>query len=348
MTVGDDERAARMVAPGRAVTRRDVARLAGVSTAVVSYVTNGGPRPVAAGTRQRVLDAIAELGYHPNSSARALRLGRTHTLALLVPAITNPFFAELAGELQRAAHAAGYALQFADVGSGMDRADEQISALIERQVDGIMTIGLDAEIDLAPALDRGIAVVALDRFAHKADVPTVAIDDRSAAADGVRHLVEHGHSRIAMLAGPRGAPASEARVQGWAQALDATLSDLGDLLFHAEFSHERGREAAREVLERATGATALFVASDIQAVGVVHELNTRGIDVPDELALMGFDGTPESAYCWPSLSTVRQPVETMADTALAMVTGARPSAHHVVEHAVVARSSCGCVPKRVQ
>lgn len=332
--------------PGRAVTRQDVARVAGVSTAVVSYVINGGPRPVADATRQRVLEAIATLNYRPNSSARALRLGRTHTLALLVPAITNPFFAELAGELQRASRSAGFALQFADVGAGTDRADEQISALVERQVDGIMIIGLDAETDLSPALERGIPVVALDRFAHKADIPTVAIDDRSAAADGVRHLAQHGHQRIAMLAGPRDAPASDARVLGWSDALDAAPSDLRGLLFHEDFSHAGGQRAAREILDRGTDATALFVASDIQAVGLLHELNRRGVEVPEDLALMGFDGTPEGVYSWPSLSTVRQPVDTMADVALAMVTGTRPSAHHVVQHTVVARSSCGCVPKR--
>lgn len=346
MTHSDSAPVRGAMAPERhgAVTRLDVARLAGVSTAVVSYVVNDGPRPVAPGTRDRVLQAIAELGYHPNGSARALRLGRTQTLALLVPAIANPFFAELAGEVQRVARASGYALHFADVGGYSGGATEQISSFVERQVDGILVIGLDPSVDFSPALSRGIPVVALDRFTHADNIPTVAINDRAAAADGVRHLVRHGHTRIAMIAGPAGTAASEARIQGWAEATGADLDDVADLVVHAEFSHAGGMTAARDLVSAELDATAVFIASDIQAVGAMRELHASGFTIPDDLAVMGFDGTIEGAYSWPPLSTVRQPLDVMAKTAFAMLTGDRQSAHHVVEHAVLVRTSCGCPP----
>lgn len=332
-------------APGSA-TRRDVARRAGVSTAVVSYVVNSGPRPVAPATRERVLQAIAELGYQPNRSAQALRLGKTQTLALLVPEITNPFFAELAGEVQMAAQRTGHALHFADVGSRPEDATAQIAAFVNRQVDGIMIIGLDPTTDLRPALERSVPVVAMDRFVHAEDVPTVALNDHAAAMDGVRHLLDHGHTRVAMIAGPEGAAASEARIRGWSDSLGTPLDELRELLFHAEYSHAGGMTAARDLLAAETGATAVFVASDIQAVGAIRELHAQGVRIPADLALVGFDGTIDGAYSWPPLTTVRQPVEVMAHEACAMVTGTRTPGHLVVDHTIIARESCGCVPLR--
>jgi len=328
----------------RDVTRQDVAARAGVSTAVVSYVINSGPRPVAPATREKVLRAIEELGYRPNRSAQSLRLGRTQTLALLVPDISNPFFAELAGQVQLAAREAGYALHFADVGNDPRDADDQIATFVHRQVDGILVIGLDTSTDFSPALERGVPVVAMDNFRNTPSIPTVALNDRAAAHDGVIHLLSHGHSRIAMIAGPEGTAASEARIAGWADALGRPLEELRGSLVHAEYSPAGGMSAIRELLDRPTGASAVFVASDIQAVGVIRVLHAARVSIPGDLAVLGFDGTTEGAYTWPSLTTVRQPAAVMAQEACAIVTGARPSGHLVVEHEIIRRQSCGCVP----
>ncbi len=328
----------------RPATRNDVARLSGVSTAVVSYVLNNGPRPVAEATRQRVLDAMAELNYRPNATARALRLRKTSTLGLLVPDISNPFFAEFAKAVQDAAFPRGYAVTYADTESDHEREREQIRSLADRQVDGVLMIGRTPRADLTPFSEAAIPIVVFDRFEGDRDVPTVVIDDYLAARAGVEHLRSHGHERIALIGGPDEIPAARARHRAWAEVVAPWGEAPAELFVASGFSRTGGYRAAHELLARDVAPTAVFISSDIQAIGALRAFAEAGVRVPDDLAVLSFDGTQEADFSSPPLSVIRQPLETMAATALGLLLDDDSRAagiHRVVPHALVLRSSCG-------
>jgi len=332
----------------RAATRNDVARLAGVSSAVVSYVLNDGPRPVAEPTRARVLAAIAELGYRPNAAARALRLRRTGTLALLVPDIGNPFFAELAKAVQTAAFGRGYAVTYGDTEYDPERERAQLAALAERQPDGILVIGGTPGL-LAPLLEAGLPVVTLDRSgapgspADAPEVPSVGIDDEAAARAGIRHLQQHGHERIALIAGPHDSPAARARRRAWTELVAPAIGAgaLDALVATAEYRREGGYRAALELLDRGGAPTAVFVSADVQAIGALRAFAERGVRVPHELAVLSFDGTSEAEFTSPPLSVIHQPLDAIAEAALGLLLDGATPGHVVVPHRLLARASCG-------
>lgn len=332
---------------GRAATRDDVARHAGVSSAVVSYVLNDGPRPVAEATRQRVLQAVSELNYRPNAAARAFRLQRTNTLGLLVPDISNPFFAELAKAVQDRALERGYAVVFAGTENDPVREAQQIRFLAGRQVDGALIIGQTPGAELSPFTDAQVPFVSFDRFDGDRDIPTVVIDDYLAARVGVEHLRNHGHTRIAFIGGTPNLPAARARRRAWADVVADTGSDPEQLAVEGAFSRAGGYRAARELLSRPSRPTALFVATDTQSVGALRALNEAGLRVPDDLAMLSFDGTEEAEFSSPPLSVIRQPLDTMASTALDLLIDAGERAHgihRVVPHQLILRASCGHHP----
>ncbi|MFD6055519.1 LacI family DNA-binding transcriptional regulator [Agromyces sp. NPDC060279] len=335
----------------RAATRDDVARLAGVSSAVVSYVLNDGPRPVADATRARVLAAIAELGYRPNATARALRLRRTRTLALLVPDIGNPFFAELAKAVQTAAFARGYAVTYGDTEYDPERERAQLAALAERQPDGVLVIG-GTPGTLAPLQAAGVPVVTLDRsgasgaLGPTGEPPSVGIDDEAAARAGIRHLQEHGHERIALIAGPDDSPAARARRRAWTELVAPAVGTaaLDALVATADYRREGGYRAALELLDRGGAPTAVFVSADVQAIGALRAFAERGVRVPDHLAVLSFDGTSEAEFTSPPLSVIRQPLGAIAEAALGLLLDGAAPRHVLVPHELVARSSCGPHP----
>lgn len=333
---------------GPRAKRQDVARRAGVSAAVVSYVVNNGPRPVAAATRERVLKAIDELDYRPNASARALKLQRTNVLGLMVPDISNPYFSEFAKVVQEKCFALGYAVIVADSSLEAGREAAQIRALLERQVDGVIDYGVqDAELlSLFTAAD--VPIVSMDSQMTNPRIPTVAIDDYTAARDAVLHLAGHGHQRIGYLGGPKDVPVSRARYEGWRDVMLATnpQASLDGLTANPPFSRAGGATGARELLMESDPPTALFVASDLQAMGVLYACNQMGITVPDDVAMISFDGTQETEYSIPPLSVVQQPTAQLADAAVDMVLhgdhyGEAPRT--VIAHSLTIRRSCGCL-----
>ena len=331
-----------------AVTRADVAKLAGVSPAVVSYVLNSGPRPVAAQTRARVEAAIAELGYRPNAVARALGSRRTQSIGLIVPDHVNPFFAELARAVEDVSFANGYVLLIGSATEDTGREVSYMHTFLDRKVDAILLISVRSHPDLAAVTEAGIPVVVLDRVPSGNGVSTVVVDGRRGAETGVRHLLQHGHRSIACVAGPVWLPAAQQRRTGWAQALaEAGLHADTEQVAHEEFTAAGGARAVRTLLDRPDRPTAVFVSSDVQALGVLSACNQLGVHVPRDLAVVSFDGSDAAAYSNPPLTCVRQPVEELARRAVShlldKVTEPRtPSAHHTLEAELVVRASCGC------
>lgn len=327
------------------VTRATVARRASVSPAVVSYVLNDGPRPVARLTRERVLKAIDELGYRPNAVARALKQRRTHTIGLVVPDISNPFFAELAKAIEDVAYSLGYAVILGNSSNDEQRETVQLRTLSDRQVDGLLIVGASAHPDLSVLRNDGLPVVLLDRSSHDFPYPSVVVDNPGGAREGVEHLFWHGHSRIACIAGPKELPEATDREFGWRQALDAHGLASKGMLSRAPFSRQGGYDAARHLLAQSLPPTAIFASSDLQGIGALRACHEVGLGVPNDVALIAFDGTQESEFTTPPLSVIRQPITSIAETAIRVLQSEDTDdglQQFVLPFDLVLRRSCGC------
>ncbi len=326
----------------RAVTRADVARYAGVSTAVVSYVVNNGPKPVAAHTAARVREAIDLLKYRPNVNAQALRRGTTEMLGLILSDATNPFFVELATAVGSAAHARGYAMMMgASNGNGATEG-RLIDDLIRRQVDGLLV----ASVYQRPTLEHGLAsnvpVVWLDNFHDVPGFPSIGPDSRQGARLAVSHLYDHGHRNIGLIIGiSQGAPI-DPREYGFLDALHAEGVPGGPIA-RVEWSREGGYLAGLDLLSRPDPPTAILASSDLQAIGLLRAAHERGLRIPQDVAIVAFDGTKESEFSWPPLTVVAQPIERLAEAAVALlVDGPLDRPHQRFPLDLVIRESCGC------
>jgi LacI family transcriptional regulator len=321
--------------PKDPVTRNDVAEYAGVSTAVVSYVVNEGPRRVAPETREKVLEAIRVLGYRPNATARALRMGTTRTFGLITPDGGNPLFAELAKAIDKEASARGYVVL--QTGADGDPATEQakIAELLTRQVSGLVLAAPTEDPDLS---DVDIPVIAINRVLRSAS--SVSPQYREGAARGVEHLIGHGHRSIGLVIGHSRDGRTTDRELGWRDALERAGLEAGPIA-RTTFSRQGGYDAGRELLTQRP--TAIFASSDLQAVGVLRAIHEAGLRVPDDIAVLAFDGTAETEYSWPPLSVVRQPLERMAQEAVTRLIDGQDGVEVVTYPTeLILRRSCGC------
>lgn len=223
----------------RRITRADVARVAGTSVAVVSYVINNGPRPVAETTRLRVLEAIEKTGYRPNDIARALASGNTLTYGLVVPDISNPFFATLAQALQREAFSHGRVLLLGDAGDDRQREHDLINHLLRRQVDGLLYTSVDRHpwFDLIRA--SGTPCVMIDTIDSHAGVCAIRVDERDAACQATRHLLQHGYQDIGIFVGPLTMLNAQDRLNGWRDAqMEAGIAPREEWIFEAPYTRQ--------------------------------------------------------------------------------------------------------------
>jgi LacI family transcriptional regulator len=329
-----------------AVTRADVARLAGTSPALVSYVLNGGPRQVAPATRARIEAAIAELGYRPNMSARSLRMNRGHALGMVIPDGSNPFFAELSAVVEAAAFARGYPLIVGNAAGDEARERAYVSAFIDRRVEGLLAISSYWESGIADACTAaGMALVAVDRIIDPARCAHVMSDSLAGARTAVDHLISHGHSDIACLSGPHVSTADD-RVAGYREALQhAGLPE--NVIVRAEFGGAAGYRALSEIMNGIPRPTAVFVTSDLQAMGMLRAAYDAGLRVPDDLAIVAFDGIEYTRYTRPGLTTMVQPTRRMGELAVEILlkqidTGTIEPGVRSLAAELKTRGSCGC------
>jgi LacI family transcriptional regulator len=258
-----------------AVTRSDVARAAGVSPAVVSYVLNNGPRPVAPSTRARVLDAVAALDYRPNAIASALRGGSTQTVGLLTPNRSNPFLGELAEAVEQTLSQHGYMALTGSTYGNTGIAERLLRTFLDRKVDGIIVApGVSVVGAALQAVEQPLVI--LERLANHGPFSTVCTDDLADAATTVAHLQVHGHRHIGCISGPPHSSTEALRLQGWRETQRGVGHPYGDgLVAFGEVSEEGGYQAASTLLSEhgrpwavyGRAPSALFVASDVQAIG---------------------------------------------------------------------------------
>jgi LacI family transcriptional regulator len=321
----------------------DVARLAGVSTATVSRALNGTGQ-IAGGTRAAIDAAVEQLGYQPNRVARSLVTKSTQTIALLLPDITNPFYAALVSGIQHRALESGHTMLLCTTEGDPEREEQYLTLLRSKQVDGVLVDGLVLPPDrIARFVREGLPIVCLDRDIASESVPLVQVDNRMGAMLATRHLIELGHKRIAHVAGAPQLRISDDRIQGYRDAHHAVGIEAGrELLAVGSFTEEGGYEATRELLA-STDFTAIFAANDLSAIGVLSALAEGGRRVPADVSVVGFDNLRLSRFTTPSLTTVHQPAREIAEHAtrllLELAAGQRVPMLRLLEPELVVRAS---------
>ncbi|MDQ2813996.1 MAG: LacI family transcriptional regulator [Actinomycetota bacterium] len=305
-----------------AVTLRDVALHAGVSTRTVSNVVNGFPH-ISPPMRAKVQAALNELNYKPNLLARSLRQGRTGIITLLLPEIAVPYFGELAHEVVERASELGYTVMIDETGGKPDRERALLDVAAESSwVDGVLlsSQGLHGR-DLA-GLAPSMPVVLLGERTARTALDHVGIDNVKAARDAVRHLIGSGRRRIAAIGG--NASASDApsrlRFKGYQQEMRAAgLPTEGLYVRTPDYSRASAVVATRSLLDRDDRPDGLFCFSDALAAGVLRELYEQGLRVPADISVVGFDDVEEARFATPSLTSIRPDKAKIANVALDML-----------------------------
>jgi DNA-binding LacI/PurR family transcriptional regulator len=329
---------------------RDIAAATGLSQSTVSRVLNGAPTvvPISAETREKVLAAAKELRYRPNPLARGLRGASTMLLGLIVREITDPFFAGAIEAVTVEAAHRGYNVV---LGAAHARADEAIAlwgVLEARHCDGILLLGdmSDQPRLLTDLAGASVPVVALWQGSQPSDVASVSVDNAAGIDAMLDHLVELGHRRIAFLGGRRLGDIEERQ-----QAFVAYMAGLGEPIPEAYVLNgpndlAAGVAALHRLADLPEPPTAVVASTDVLATGALRGAAERGLRVPEDVSITGFDDIPPAAYTIPALTTVRMPVAEMVGTAVQLVLDPPPegTAHEpppVVQPSLVVRASTG-------
>ncbi|MGF1648115.1 MAG: LacI family DNA-binding transcriptional regulator [Kineosporiaceae bacterium] len=329
---------------------KDVARLAGVSVGTVSNVLNR-PDRVSEATRARVQAAMAELRFVRNESARALRAGRSRTVGVIVLDVANPFFTDVAAGVEEVAEAHGAMTVLCNSGQDVLRERRYLDQLVEQRVLGILLTPVDTGgARLSEMRERGVPVVLVDRAARDPGC-SVAVDDVLGGRLAVEHLLERGHERIAFVGGPLAIDQVRDRRRGAAAALSASGRPDSALVVveTAALAIEEGRAAGIRLaaVPADRRPTAAFCANDLLALGLLQEMTRRRIDVPGDLAIVGYDDIDFAAAAAVPLSSVRQPRQQLGRAAMELLmdeVGNPPGHIHrqlVFEPELVVRESTG-------
>jgi LacI family transcriptional regulator len=293
-------------------TLNDVAEAAGVSPTLVSrYLNHRIELPAA--TRQRIDEAVARLDYRPNLLAKRLSTGRTEAISLVTPEIANPFFAELAAAIEAEAERHGYAVYISSTHGDPAREADAIRRLGDQHVDGlIMMTNRPDDGALAALLRRHSNVVLVDEDVPDVDLPRIFVENENGAYLAAMHLIDAGHRDIALIGGPPGLLSVRERLAGFERAMrERGLPLRPERVLLGDYSRQFGHAALLQLLDGEERPTAILACSDYIAVGVLQAARHRGLAVPADMSLVGFDDMPFAELVDPPMTTVRQPVAEM-------------------------------------
>lgn len=303
---------------GGSIRLRDVADAAGVDISVVSRVLNGDPKlSIRPATRQRIIDAAAELGYRPNNAARILKSARTMTIGLLLPDLFNAALAIAEGAEERAAET-GYVLWIA-TGS----LPERLSAL-EGRIDGLLIASATSQ--MIPRPDANLPMLLVNRNEAGSGIPGITVDDHAGAALAADYLISLGHRHIAHVAGPQSTDTARRRKAGFVEAAArAGVSIPDEWVVEAPFSESGGYSAATRLADGEDRPTAIFVSNITQSVGALAAVRRLGWRIPEDISIVGYDDVTLATYLDPPLTTVRMPLRELGslavDQMLALIEG---------------------------
>ena len=307
------------------ITIREVAKETGVSISTVSNVLNKS-RYVKKETEERILEAVKKLNYRPNMVARGLRLKSTGSVGVIVPDISNPFFAEMVRGMENVARELGYTLILCCTYYDTQEEERQLNLLRDKWVDGfIFASGYNTDDHIAELVEQKIAVVAVDREITDFWVPSVLIDNVEAAKKAVDYLCQLGHKRIAYISFPStNMKTVENRYLGYREGLrannipyDPSLVLIAESLRMNEI--KESYSVLADFLQLSEPPTAIFVMADLMAIGILRAVKEMGLRVPEDISIMGFDNIAISAFTDPPLTTIKQPKKKMGATAMQLL-----------------------------
>ncbi|MCL4113475.1 UNVERIFIED_CONTAM: hypothetical protein GTU68_062446, partial [Idotea baltica] len=326
----------------KTVKIQDVARIAGVSTATVSRALSN-PDLVAESTRQAVMDAVAESGYRINHTARNLRRQRSGSILALVPNLANPFFSQILAGLSSVLSSAGYGLLIADTQTDSDPQERLRSFIQNGLADGIVIF--DGHLPQKQMIPQQHPPIVLACEWVDFDLPCVRVDNEKGAQIAIEHLYDNGHRRIGHITGPIGNVLADSRLNG----MKKTLHRLGlplrdDWVFKGDYSMDSGAFAAKQWLALDDRPTAVFCASDEMSCGFMGALQHAGVDVPNDISVVGFDNIEIVEHLTPALTTIRQPRRLIGEHAGQMVMnmisdGAMTCASEIIPVELIKRNS---------
>jgi LacI family transcriptional regulator len=327
----------------------DVAKRAGVAPITVSRVINNSGY-ISLATRERVEAAVKELGYVPNTIARGLRSKRTHTLALVVTDITNPYFTLMARGVEDVAGASDYTVVYCNTDESEIKEKKYANILAQKQVDGVLLVPACGNADTVKFLkSNDIAVVVLDRRIAGVKTDSVRSNSEQGAYLLVKLLIELGHKRIAIITGPKDVSTAVDRVTGYQNALREAGLLENESVYYGEFNQQSGYEITMQAMAQSPRPTAIFGANNFIMVGVLKTLRNLNLNVPDDVSVVGFDDFPESMLVKPFFTAAAQPAYEMgrlaAEILLKRITGELSEEYqeHILPTEIIKRESSSSV-----
>jgi LacI family transcriptional regulator len=304
-----------------APTMKDLAAAAGVGLGTVSRVLSGRGY-VAEATKQRVEDAVKELGYRPSALGRGLKRQRTDTIGLIVADISNPFYGEFAKGVLDAAKEAGRHVIVGSSGEDPEAEREYVDLMLEQRVDGIIAFPTGGNVQTwHSARDRGVSVVFADRLLTGFDAPAVVIDNDDAAFRLTVHLLEQGHTRIGYLGGPLAISSGRLREDGYRRAHRvAGLPVDEQLIVRQEFTRDSAHGSALSLVDRADRPTAVIASNNVLGEAAIGAIGVLGLRMPADIALAMVDDVPWASLTHPSVTVIAQPTKQLGAEAIRLVT----------------------------
>ena len=328
----------------RLVTLVEIAKKLNLNVSTVSRALSR-PDMVAEATRERILETVASYEYRPNSIARSLRKGKTCTLGLIVSDIQNPFYAAIVKAVEGIASGHGYSTVVCNADENPQKETEALHLLSEMKVAGIIHGSTGANLHILQSLSRqGFPIVDIDRVSGLTDADTVLVDNQAGARLAAEHLLELGHTRLAVITGPQHLTTGRDRLDGFRLALSAAKIALPDALVHiGDFREGSGYEATVRLLGLSSPPTALFVANNEMAAGALTALRERSVLIPDALSLISFDDVRWAKYLEPALTVIAQPTEQLGTLAAELLferlSGRKEVVRRVLQPTLIARGS---------
>lgn len=316
------------------VTILDVAKMARVSPSTVSLVLNGKHDRMGADTRERVMSAVAKLGYSANHMARALKTGFVPTIGLVVPTVANPFWGEFARRVEHAALAQNYQVLLCNAERSPEREQLYVESMLARGIRGVILGSSPLSLQhITGATKCGLQVVVFDRLMQESeglDLDSVRVDNVLGARLAITHLLELGHKRIGFVSGPLSSSSRKDRLEGYRSTLLAHGIEPDESLIWVENPRqdngeeeatEIGRLAAATQLRRPNPPTAFFAINDMTAIGIYAGVRDLGLSIPEDISVIGFDDINLCRIMNPPISTVRQPLEELMNSAVDLLIG---------------------------
>jgi LacI family repressor for deo operon, udp, cdd, tsx, nupC, and nupG len=322
---------------------QEVARQANVSVATVSRVLNNNPY-VKEATREKVMKAIKALNYSPNMSGRILRRNETKVVLVLLPTISNPFYSKAVAGISHIADKMGYLIMICNTESSLSKEMEYLDMLRYKQADGAIIMSQAMNVDQLEEIGASYPIVQCFEYRQSNNLSYVSVDNEKAAYDAVSYLIGLGHKRIGLVGCHPQYTSAQQREEGYLRALRDSNIAPDHLIIRGNYGFKSGYDCAAKLMESGNLPSAIFAISDMQAIGVIKAFTSKGIKVPHDVSVMGFDNIAFSGIYDPGITTVSQPTYKIGsramDILIKQIKGELVNPQHIfIKHGLIVRES---------